>query len=151
VLDVLDPAPGPGVLVLADPPHDRATWEALTTQADTLVLAWAPRAEAALTTEVLGELYMDLANEPALTLTQLVARQAPERQQGAIAALRILKAAGLLVERSGRHQLLAAPDGEIALGQLPAFQEAGEAERFRAWAADAPAAALAVGRALACI
>ncbi|MDB5099194.1 MAG: single-stranded-DNA-specific exonuclease RecJ [Cyanobacteria bacterium RYN_339] len=148
VVDALAPKATAGPMVLADVPQDQDTWEALAAQASPLILAWPELAEEALTPAWLTELYMALAREPGTPLAVAVGRQPMERRHAAIAALRVLREAGLLVERDGRHQPLAAPDEGIALATLPAFQAAREAEAFRAKLRAAPVAAIAPGRPL---
>jgi single-stranded-DNA-specific exonuclease len=148
VLDALAPKATGGPMVLADVPQDAETWEALAAQASPLILAWDQLSEEALTPAWLAELYLDLAAQPGTPLALAIARQPVEHRHAAIAAVRVLREAGLLVERAGKHQVLAAPEAQIPLSSLPAFQAAREAEGFRRAMRNAPAAAIAPGRPL---
>jgi len=148
LVDPLAPRVLAGPLVLADVPQDQATWDLLAAQASPLVLAWPARAEDALTPDGLAAFYLALAAEPGVPLALAIARQPEAGRHAAVAAVRVLREAGLLVERAGKHQLLAAPETGIPLAGLPAFQAAREAEAFRAAMRSAPAAAIAPGRPL---
>lgn len=130
-LDAFSPKPAAGPIVLADLPHDATLWELLSGAAAPLIFAWENDGELPLDADWLAGFYGSLAAEPGVTAERAIAALPAQRRHAAVAGLRVLREAGLVVEHGGKHQVLAAPEGEIQLAGLPSFKAARAAEAFR--------------------
>ncbi|MFP5504268.1 MAG: single-stranded-DNA-specific exonuclease RecJ [Candidatus Sericytochromatia bacterium] len=128
-----------GHVVLVDMPPDEATFLAMVGAAERVTLAWDPETlESPLTPDDLLAVYQGLAEHHRLPLEEAVAEGAPGWL--GLAALAVLREAGLLVERERFWKLLAAPETTIGLTGLSSYQAAKEAHAFRLKLATAPLA-----------
>lgn len=136
-LDPLAPLPLTlGHVTLCDVPEDRELLRTLASRAERLTLAWGDAPEEALTPDWLLEFYAALAATPHLSLGRAVARQ--QAGYRGLAAVRLFREAGLLVEHDGFWQLLAPPSEAIALAALDSTRAHHEAAAFRARLRHAP-------------
>lgn len=138
---------GLGHLVCLDVPYDQEAWDTLCSRADVVWAAW-PEMEAVSSLEAvpawddldrrelgpewLRRFYLALAQhrgEPLMETAFRIAGRGAEMR--AIAALRIFREAGILVERGDYWSLLTPPDWDIQLPHLKSFQAYKEAQAFR--------------------
>lgn|GEM_PF-352525 len=140
---------GLGHLVCLDVPYDEEAWTTLRSRADIVTVAWAERPEIAplralpaldeleeaeLSPAWLRRFYLALSEHRGESLMDVAVRIAGGGGEGAmraIAALRIFREAGILVERGEFWSLLTPPDWDIQLPHLKSFQAYKEAQAFR--------------------
>lgn len=140
---------GLGHLVCLDVPYDEEAWTTLRSRADLVTVAWPERKEIAplralpamdeleeaeLSPTWLRRFYLALSEHRGESLMDVAVRIAGGGGEGAmraIAALRIFREAGILVERGDFWSLLTPPDWDIQLPHLKSFQAYKEAQAFR--------------------
>ncbi len=138
---------GLGHLVCLDVPYDEEAWTTLRSRADVVTMAWSERTEmASLTTlpalddlregelnpQWLRRFYLALSEHRGQPLGEVAFQIAGTGgEMRAIAALRIFREAGILVERGDYWSLLTPPDWDIQLPHLKSFQAYKEAQAFR--------------------
>lgn len=137
---------GLGHLICLDVPYDEEAWTTLRSRADVVTVVWedgeaiAPVPSLAerndeLSPEWLRRFYLALSEHRGEPLMEAATRIAGEEGEGAfraIAALRIFREAGILVEHREFWSLLTPPDWDIQLPHLKSFQAYREARGFRA-------------------
>lgn len=147
--------PGLGHLVCLDVPYDKEAWSALRSRADVVTMAWQapgrapteiapiqalmplpavgdPAGSTALNPAWLRAFYLGLSERRGEALLETAIRLSGDGGAfRAIAALRIFREAGILVERGSYWTLLTPPDWDIQLPHLTSFQAYKEAQAFR--------------------
>jgi len=140
---------GLGHLICLDVPYDEETWTTLRSRADIVTMAWSEReaiaplpslpavdelGEGELGPRWLRRFYLALSEhrgEPLMEVAVRIAGGGGDGAMRAIAALRIFREAGILVERGDYWSLLTPPDWDIQLPHLTSFQAHKEAQAFR--------------------
>ncbi len=140
---------GLGHLLCLDVPYDEEAWTTLRSRADVVTMAW-PESETVeplralpaldeledteLSPQWLRRFYLALSEhrgEPLMEAAFRIAGGGSINQMRAIAALRIFREAGILVERGDYWSLLTPPNWDIQLPHLSSFQAYKEAQAFR--------------------